>query len=274
MRTFLDIPVGRQRLAACLDRPESEKTVGIVPAAAPVVVCCHGLTGTRMGACYRFVSLARELAAQDVACLRFDFRGCGESDGRFQYLTVQTLLEDLRAVIAAIDGLPGCDPTRLGLVGSSFGAFTAAQLAGEIDALRCLVFWAPVADVRDLVHHQMPEAAWKLLRSRGWIDHNGQPLAEAFFDHLPIAAGPQMLARGGRPLLIFHAQGDAQVPIEHGRAYESAMKKIGVEVRFETITADDHGMRSVEANRHIVAGSIAWLRRFLYSEPVVADSTS
>lgn len=274
MRTFLDIPVGRQRLAACLDRPESEESDGAVPTVVPVVVCCHGLTGTRTGACYRFVSLARDLAAQNVACLRFDFRGCGESDGRFQDLTVQTLLEDLRTVIAAIDSLPGCDPTRLGLVGSSFGAYTAAQLSREINALRCLVFWAPVADVRDLVHRQMPEAAWKLLRSQGWVDHNGQPLAEAFFDHLPVATGPEMLARGGWPLLIFHAQGDAQVPIEHGRAYESAMKRIGVEARFETIAANDHSMRSVEANRHILAGSVAWLRRFLYSEPAAEDSTS
>ncbi len=274
MRTFLEIPVGLHRLAACLERPDSEHPKSDTQTVCPVVVCCHGLTGTRIGACYRSVSLARQLAAQNVACLRFDFRGCGESDGRFEDLTVRTLLEDLRSVIAAINTLPGCDPTRLGLVGSSFGAFTAAHLASEIDALRCLVFWAPVADVNDLIHHQMPEPAWTLLRSQGWIDHNGQPLAEPFFDQLPDKTGPEMLARRGKPLLVFHAQGDAQVPIEHGRAYESAMTQTGVEVCFETINANDHSMRSVEANRHIITESVAWLRRFLHPDQTAEESTS
>ncbi|HVP10853.1 MAG TPA: alpha/beta fold hydrolase, partial [Phycisphaerae bacterium] len=107
MQTFLEIPVGRERLAASLDWPEPTRSA----MGAPVVVCCHGLTGTRIGSCYRLVTLARRLVAENIACLRFDFRGCGESDGDFQELCVPKLVEDLRAVIAAIDGLPGCDPT-------------------------------------------------------------------------------------------------------------------------------------------------------------------
>ena len=79
MQSYIEIAVGVEKLAACLHTPEP----GRFGSAAPVVVCCHGLTGTRVGSCYRFVTLARRLAERNVASLRFDFRGCGESGGVF-----------------------------------------------------------------------------------------------------------------------------------------------------------------------------------------------
>ncbi len=149
MQTFLEIPVGHQKLAACLHRPGSDRAPG---PPVSVVICCHGLTGSRNGTGYRMVGLGRRLVAENMACLRFDFRGCGESDGRFEDLSAATLLEDLHAVVAALDRLPGCDSASIGLLGSSFGAFTAAGAAGQIGGgLRCLAFWAPVADVGWLI---------------------------------------------------------------------------------------------------------------------------
>ena len=79
MQTYLDVAVGEEKLAVCLHMPQRSRPGKSVP----VVVCCHGLTGTRVGTCYRFVTLARELARHHIACLRFDFRGCGASDGLF-----------------------------------------------------------------------------------------------------------------------------------------------------------------------------------------------
>lgn len=259
MQTFLEIPVGGQKLAACLHRPEPDRT----GASAPVVICCHGLTGSRVGACFRMVQLGRLLEAEGIACLRFDFRGCGESDGRFRDLTIPMLIEDLRAVLATVERLPGCDATRLGIVGSSFGAFTAAQVAEEMAGLRCLAFWAPVANVRSLIEQQMPPPAWEFLHEYGWVDHHGMPLSKPFFENIPQADGATQLARTPRPLLIYQSLGDPQVPIEHGRAYEAALRQAGVEVRLETIQAEDHGMRSVTLNEKIVAGTLAWMRRFL-----------
>lgn len=259
MQTFLEIPVGRQKLAACLHRPE----VGRGAPPAPLVICCHGLTGNRVGACFRMVSLGRRLAAENIACLRFDFRGCGESDGRFQDLSIPTLREDLRAVVAAVPTFPGCDPARIGIVGSSFGALTASLTAGRISALRCLVFWAPVAEAGSLIDRKMTDAAWTFLRGHGWVEHHGMRLGAAFFDQIPDVDGPAMLAEAARPLLIYHAAGDEQVPIRHGRAYEAALKKAGAVVQLEPIEADDHAMRSVAASDTILDGTVTWLRRFL-----------
>ena len=42
MLTFLEIPVGAQKIVTSFHRPTGAR-------AAPLVICCHGLTGTRVG---------------------------------------------------------------------------------------------------------------------------------------------------------------------------------------------------------------------------------
>ncbi len=253
MQTFFHIEVGSERLAACLHRPDRAD-------AAPIVICCHGLTGTRIGSSYRFVVLARRLAEAGIACLRFDFRGCGESEGRFVDVTAPRLVDDLRAVLATIPGLGGCDASRMGMVASSFGAYTVSAIASEAAGVRGLVFLAPVAHPRALIDRGMNAEAWEFLRRKGWIDHHGLPLGARFIETLPDTNMPRQLAAARKPLLIFHGTGDREVPIDQGRAYEKEMQSAGLEVRFETIETSDHGMRGVETTQRIVDGSFDWLR--------------
>lgn len=256
MVSFLEIPVGTQRLAACIHRPAARGP-------APLVVCCHGLTGTRIGSGYRFVALGRRLSEVGIACLRFDFRGCGESEGRFIDVTAASLEEDLRAILAAISGLKGCDPSRIGIAASSFGAHTVSGLASEIAGLRALVFLAPVADPRALIEQRMPKEAWDFLRSKGWIDHHGLPLGASFIETLPNWDAPQRLAATRRPLLVYHGTQDAEVPIDQGQAYISAVQAAGGEAKLEFIETRDHGMRSVLATQQIVMGAADWMTRWI-----------
>lgn len=262
MQTALQIPVAGQNVAACLHTPQP----GRAAMAPPLVVCCHGLTGSRMGSCYRFVALARKLAEENIACLRFDFRGCGESDGRFFDISIETTTADLLGVIAAADHFPHCDPTRIGIVASSFGAFTASLAAEKIPALRCLVFYAPVAFPNRLTQRDMTEAHWEQMRTQGWIDHSGLRLGAGFFEKMPETEGPDALAACPHPLLVFHGSGDRHVPIEHGRAYCEAVagRKIANELR--AIDTNDHGMRTVAANDALLEGTVAWVRRYLHPE--------
>ena len=258
MQSYPEIPVENQKLAACLHRPALSENVDV-----PIVICCHGLTGTRVGTAYRLVELARRLERESIACLRFDFRGCGESDGRFEDLTTQTLFDDLRAVFEWVSRTRGIDATRVGILGSSFGAYTAARGARFMDGLRCLVFLAPVANPHALTRQDMTEAGWTFLRKNGWIEHNGQRLGAQFFDTYPGDDVPVLLAQSAAPLLIFHGQGDKSVPIVHGRDYESAMQKAGRVVELRTLDTHDHGMRNIAATDTILAGAVEWFRRHL-----------
>ncbi|OWY72148.1 hypothetical protein B7486_04270 [cyanobacterium TDX16] len=257
MLRFLQIPVAGQAIAASLHIPEA--TGG----PWPLVVCCHGLTGTRIGSGYRAVSLGRGLEELGVACLRFDFRGCGESDGRFLHVTAASLTEDLRAVLGAAKGIAEVDTGRLGIYASSFGAFTAARVAHEMAGLRCLVFIAPVADPCKLIERDMTPEAWGFLRREGWIDHHGLKLGEDFFVTMPREDGSKLLAGSARPALIFHGTGDYQVPFEHGQAYEVALRGAGAETRLEAVDSKDHGLRGAALSEGIVTQAVTWFGKYL-----------
>lgn len=246
-----------------LDRPPP----GVFTSASPVVVCAHGLTGTRVGSCYRFVTLARRLAAINIACLRFDFHGCGESEGDFEDVTPAGLKCDLRAAMSAIDRAAGCDPTRVAIVASSYGAYSTALAAEDLTSVRAYAFWAPVAYPDRLIQRDMTPPAWSFLRSNGWIEHFGLKLGKGFIDGIGDSDAPALLARHPRPLLVLHGRGDKHVPIEHGLAYVEAMRSLDGNSRLIELETDDHGMRSVALNERIIDETVAWCRRFLHPQP-------
>lgn len=255
-QTMHRIPADLDAIVATLFLPD----VAGAKRPVPVVICTHGLTGSRIGSCYRFVHLGRRLANAGVACVTFDFRGCGESDGRFIDLTCQRLQDDLRAVVQWAAMHQALDVSRVGLCGSSFGAFTAARVAPEIPGLRALAFWAGVASPRDLFQRAMNPDFWALLERQGWLSHRGMPLGRAFFrldsdeDDAPAA-----LARAARPTLIFHGIADPEVPFEHAQRYERALASARVECRIERLEIDDHGMRDVVVNDRILDLTSEWL---------------
>ncbi|NUQ87063.1 MAG: alpha/beta fold hydrolase, partial [Glycomyces artemisiae] len=88
---------------------------------APAVALCHGFGGNRAEFGYTFVRLAERLAARGVAACRFDFAGCGDSDGDFADLTVSDQVAQALAVLDALAAHPAVDPDRLSLMGMSLG---------------------------------------------------------------------------------------------------------------------------------------------------------
>jgi len=85
----------------------------------------HGLGSHRGGE--KALFLERELVARGFGYARFDLRGHGDSDGRFEELTLSRQIEDLEAVLAHLgSGAAGAPPRRVLLIGASLGALTVA----------------------------------------------------------------------------------------------------------------------------------------------------
>src|SRR4030095_11258590 len=57
--------------------------------------------------------------------LRFDMRGCGESEGKFGRVICLEQVEDTRSALSFLAKHPAVDPARIGVIGSSFGGAVA-----------------------------------------------------------------------------------------------------------------------------------------------------
>lgn len=112
----------------------TERLVGIVASPAQQTQCRTGVLiivggpQYRVGSHRQFVHLSRYLAAGGVACMRFDYRGMGDSTGPMR--TFEEVAEDIRAAIDAfLARSPGLDRVILwGLCdGASAATFHASN---------------------------------------------------------------------------------------------------------------------------------------------------
>lgn len=76
-------------------------------------------------------AIAQALVARGIAALRFNFRGVGRSQGRFNDGAGET--EDACGALAFLRDQSGADLRRLYVVGYSFGAWVSLRCAGEAD---------------------------------------------------------------------------------------------------------------------------------------------
>src|SRR2546430_10860582 len=75
-------------------------------------------------------TVAKMLAGLGYAALRFDFRGCGESEGERGRVICMEQVKDTRNALSFLATRPQVDPKRIAVVGQSFGAAVAVYAAG------------------------------------------------------------------------------------------------------------------------------------------------
>ena len=237
-----------QRIYGMIHRPD-----GAGP--HPGVMLLHGFTGTRVEPHRIFVKLAREAAARGFVALRFDFRGSGESEGRFQDMTVSGEVDDAVRALDLLEGHVDVHPQRIGVLGLSLGGAVAALLAGKDPRVQSVVLWSAVADLAGVFGATMGG-----MLPRGDTDVGGDIAGGSFFAELPALHPLDAVGRYQGPLLVVHGTADATVPHENGvRLYEAAPG----EKHLELIEGADHTCNSQDWERRVLDLTLDWWERTL-----------
>jgi alpha-beta hydrolase superfamily lysophospholipase len=104
--------------------------------------------------------MADALAAQGVATLRCDPRGCGASDGTWEATSLFTRIDDARDMLAAMRSHGSLDLRRTGIVGHGEGATLALSVAIGDPAVGALTLIGPSArSWRDVLRRGVAERA-------------------------------------------------------------------------------------------------------------------
>lgn len=160
------------------------------PAGRPVVVMGHGFGGTKDSGLEPF---AEKISAAGVDVLAFDYRGFGASEGTpRQTVSVAGQIADFAAAIAAAKRLPGVDPNRIVLWGSSMSGGHVIRVAADHAEVAGVIAMTPltsgVAVSRAAVEHRDVGQAlkWTLLglKSRVDVARGGSPTL------MPLVARP------------------------------------------------------------------------------------
>jgi len=237
--------------------------------AYPCVVFLHSYTGNRIGEHRLLVKAARELSGSGMACLRFDFRGSGESEGDFADVTLEGELSDARAAIKFLSDFKGIDPERIGLVGIGFGASVAACISAD-NEVNSMALWSPSAFVDYLVERDgevvkdpyawLPPNFKEAVKKRGRVDIGGFLRGKGFFESIKKLDPMRDIARYGGPVLIIHGSEDQVMsPVNSELMYDN----VKGQRRLVIIDDADHTFSSVHWERQVIDATRAWFEETL-----------
>jgi pimeloyl-ACP methyl ester carboxylesterase len=261
-----------ETLAGTLHAPE---------AAGDTVLLLGGWGGTRYGPQRILVAAARALAEAGHPCLRFDYRGRGDSTGDPRATTLDDMIADTLAGVRYLDGELG--ERGACLVGICSGANVAIGAASLIpERVRAIVCWSLLpfmehkeqarsgAKRRSLIGHfarraLSPSAWWRLLRGEANVRGAARALAG------DPEGGPEERAHktSSRDILAGFAQyrgrcdliyGDRDPEFPASRAFfEPWLSRHRIPSRVEIIEGSPHNFYTAEWTDRVVARTVEWV---------------
>ncbi len=256
--------------------------------ARPGIVLCHGFGGNSNGAGHP--ELARTLERAGYVVLRFDFRGCGGSDGELGRVICLEEVEDVRAAISFLQAQPAVDKAKIGLIGASLGGSVVLHAAAVDERVKACAANGSIGNGERRFRFQYPDdAAWsqflaRLDEGRRMRRETGRSMMINRFDIVQI---PQYLRVGmppgasmdfpaetaismlefspenvvrqiaPRPLLLIHPRSDDVVPASESEHIAAAA---GEPCELHLIDINDHFASGDPVLQKI---TIDWLSRYL-----------
>ncbi len=255
----------------------------------PAIIVMHGFGGSKDGAQGEWAADA--LTGWGYFVLRFDFRGCGKSEGERGRVICLEQVADASSAVTYLQSRPEIDPGKIALCGASLGAAVAIYTAGSDPRIAAVISqggWGH-GERKFRLQHGTPEA-WaafmkKLTEGLKHRERTGKSLMVPRFDIVPIppklranlkadsimefpAETPismlmfqpdEMIGRiSPRPVLLVHAANDSVTPTNESI---ELFKRAKAPVELHLIDDADHFMFA-EANQRVINLIRDWLQRY------------
>ena len=273
------------------DRDRSERRPGFL--------VLHGFGSNKDGGVALVV--ARMLADLGYVALRFDFRGCGDSEGPRGRVICLEQVEDTKNALSYLATRPEVEPDRIGLLGNSFGAAVAVYTAGvdrRVAACISTGGWGD-GEKKFRKQHESPEA-WKrfssMMEEGRRRARSGEQIMVPRYDIVPIPPALRgNLSKGSimefpfdvvesmytfrandvvgniapRPLLLLHPARDSVTPTEQS---VDLFARAGQPTDLHLVADVDHFMLA-EGNTLVINLVRNWLEKHFPLEAKAPAST-
>ncbi len=219
-----------------IENQYGEKLVGLkqVPEGRyPAVILVHGFHVTKSES-GMFDKIETLLTENGFGVFRFDFSGCGESQGDYSETTLTKLISDLNTIIEHVKSQ---DITWLGILGQSLGGLVTILTQPKADAM--VIMNTPSNPKQNLIKYfgdgYNPIGISVVQRSDGRITK----VKPKFWDDMDEYNPLNSVRKLDCPILFIHAGRDTKVSAKEMRAYYKNAKN----AKWKQIKGADHGFR-------------------------------
>ena len=207
------------------------------------VIACHGLFSDKESD--KFTAIGERFAKENIIVLRFDFRGCGESDGKIEDTTITGRSEDLRAALSYVRTHKPSVSHTIGLLGSSMGGYISLLVASSDQVVKAVVAWATPFSFDGL---------------RETIASSNSPQLKEDFYHDASSYDTGKFVPQVKNLMLLHGDRDDTVPPDHAkRLYQLASKPKQLEI----IKGADHTFSNPKLREKAISYSLNWFKKYL-----------
>jgi len=246
------------------------------------IVLLHGWATYRIGPHRLLVEAARAFTRQGFPCLRFDFRGRGESEGETGKITLIDMIDDAGCAVKVLQDKTGVE--KIILLGLCSGGEVAVGASMSHDAVAGLILWSTPLLARQLIGESTGESRKKAHHAKTYLQKlfrqetlrklitfriNFRLIFKILFgqpDYARDESGQEkellekFYSFPGKLLLVYGSN-DPEGEISQ-QNYAAICQEHGIPAEFEIIAGANHNFYSLEWKNKLLKISRDWLRDF------------
>lgn len=239
----------------------------ITKSKSPAVLFCHGFGGNKSGRYRLYVRLAEKLSQAGIAVLRFDFRGCGDSEGAFRDISIESQLEDALIGTKFLLEHPQVNPKQFGIFGSSLGGTIATLLSAKVAQTKTIALLAPPFDAKpwfDIQASKQKSGNLQFDQEQQRICFLGEPLsADCLSQFASLNPTSSLKQISHLPFLLIQGQNDTTVGPYHLEQYEKVRAQAQGETKIIKLPLSAHDFGEPKEQEILFNETANWFRKYL-----------
>ncbi len=247
-----------------IKNPSGELLVGdvtfpdIPQAKHAVIILVHGF-GAERHESGLFTDLANMFSSSGLLVFRFDFSGCGDSEGDYSETSLTKLGSDLKAILNFVRKRHDVDQDKIGVLAQSFGTSTIVSIEPTV---ACLVLTGAISNPHKVMKEIFregynPKGVSSRVRSGGNITKVGPQFWTDFSKHNLLGSITKIKC----PVLFIHGSKDDKVPLSQMMAF---YKKANSPKKKVVLEGADHSLRPHRQKVYQIV--LNWFNNYLVVE--------
>jgi len=248
------------KIESILHLPENETN--------SLIILVHGFTGSKDGPGDAFTNLAKRLASENFAVLRFNFRFTTDNWSEFHKMTMAGEVIDLKLIINEMSK----KYDKIGLVGESMGG--SISILSYNEKVRCLVLWYSGIFRREIptIKKFLSNESLKELEETGFVKikkSNGQEfkVGRGFIEENKTIDILPYAKKISSPVLLIHGDVDSVTPFSQSERLLAILKE---PKKLEKIAEANHAWKNrnrtdynLKAQEEAIELTVDWFNKWL-----------